>query len=83
MGRFCILNFNSVFSEPFINGEILLAVKDCNCTFSCKNVILHTIKEQWIAIVKCKTYSPSRICSRHFEKKMLQKSLWQKVMEQC
>ncbi len=27
------------------------------------------IREQWIAIVKCKTNSHSRICSRHFEKK--------------
>ena len=76
MGRFCILNFNSVFSEPFINGEILLAGKDGNFTLSCKNVILHTIKEQWIGLVKCKTNSPSRISSRHFEKKMLQKFLW-------
>ena len=56
------------------------SVKDCISTSSCKNVILHTIKEQWIAIVKWKTDSPSRISSRHFENKcnrsIYGKKLW-------
>ena len=82
MGRFCILNFTQ-FSQNRILTMKYCSVKDCNSTSSCKNVILHTIKEQWIGLVKCKTNFPSRISSRHFEKKMLQKSLWQKVMEQC
>ena len=64
MGRFCFLNFtqNSVLTMTYCS------VKDCKCTSSCENIILHTIKEQWIAIIKWKTNSPSRICSRHFEK---------------
>ena len=45
------------------------SVKDCISTSSYKNVILHTIKEQWIAIVKWKTDSPNRICSRYFKNK--------------
>ena len=47
------LEFYSVFSEQFINDEILL----CN---SCENGILHTIKELWILIVTWKTNSPSK-----------------------
>ena len=60
------------------------SIKDCISTSSCKNVILHTIKEQWIAIVKWKTDSPSRISSRHFENKcnrsLYGKKLWNNVV---
>ena len=55
------------------------SVKDCNSTSSCKNVILHTIKEQWIAIVKWKTDSPSRIYSVHFENKCYRSPYGKKV----
>ena len=43
-GEVLYLKFYSVFSEQFISNEILLC-KDCKCTSSCENVILHTIKE--------------------------------------
>ena len=48
------------------------SVIDCNTTSSCEIVILHTIKEQWIAIVKWKTNSLNRICNRHSEKNALE-----------
>ena len=79
MGRFCILNFTQ-FSQNRILTMKYCSVKDCNSTSSCKNVILHTIKEQWIAIVKWKTDSPNRICSRYFKNKCYRslygKKLW-------
>ena len=60
------------------------SVKDCNNTSSCKNVILHRIKEQWIAIVKWKTDFLSLLCSRHFENKCYRslygKKLWNNVV---
>ena len=83
MGRFCILNFTE-FSQNRILTMRYCSVKDCISTSSCKNVILHTIKEQWIAIVKWKTDSPSRISSRHFENKCYRslygKKLWNNVV---
>ena len=79
MGRFYIFNFTQ-FSQNRIVTMKCCSVKDCNSTSSCKNVILHMIKEQWIEIVKWKTDSPSRICSRHFENKCYRslcgKKLW-------
>ena len=79
MGRFCILNFTE-FSQNRILTMRYCSVKDCISTSSCKNVILHMIKEKWIEIVKWKTDSPSRICSRHFENKCYRslcgKKLW-------
>ena len=79
MGRFCILNFTQ-FSQNLILTMNYCFVKDCNRTSSCENIIQHTIKEQWIAIVKWKTDSPSRICSQHFENKCCRslygKKLW-------
>ena len=79
MGRFCILNFTQFYQNRILTMKYC-SVKDCNRTSSCENVILHTLKEQWIAIVKWKTDSPSRICSRHFENKCYRslcgKRLW-------
>ena len=80
MGRFCILNF-SQFSQNSLHIIMkYCSAKDCNSTSSFKNVILHTIKEQWIPIVKQKTDSPRRIYSRHFENKCYRslygKKLW-------
>jgi len=50
MGRFCILNFT-----PFSQNNLLTmkycSVKDCKCTSSCENVILHTIMELWILVI--------------------------------
>jgi len=67
MGRFWILNFTQSYQNHLLTIKYC-SVKDCNSTSSCENVILQVIKEQWIAIVKWKTNSPRRICSRHFEK---------------
>ena len=53
------LEFYSVFSEPFINYEILL----CKRRSSGENIILHAIKEQWISLSKWKTKSSNRICN--------------------
>ena len=47
-GEVLYLKFYS-FSQNRILTMKYCSVKDCNSTFSCKNVILHTIKEQWIA----------------------------------
>ena len=55
-GEVLYLKFYSVFSEPFINDEIL-PYKN-KCTSSWENGILHTIKKQWILIVIWKTNSP-------------------------
>ena len=70
MGRFCILNFTQ-FSQNRILTMKYCSVKDC------KNVILHTIKEQYI--VKWKTDSPSRIYSVHFENKCYRSPYGKKV----
>ena len=53
MGRFCILNFTQ-FSQNRLLTMKYCSVKDCNSTSSCENIILHTIKEQWIATVNGK-----------------------------
>jgi hypothetical protein len=73
-GEVLYLEFYSVLSESYTVHEILL------CKRLQSYVILHTLKEQCIAIVKWKTDSPSRICSRHFENKCYRslycKRLW-------
>ena len=40
---------------------------------------MHTLKEQWIAIVKWKTDSPSRVYSVHFENKCYRSLYGKKV----
>ena len=47
-GEVLYLEFYSVLSESYSNHELLL-LKDCNLTSSSENIILHTLKEQWIA----------------------------------
>ena len=78
MGIFCILNFTQ-FSQNRILTMNYCSVKDCNPTSSCENVILHMLKEQWIAIVKWKTDSPSRVYSVHFENKWYRSLYGKKV----
>ena len=79
MGRFCISNFTQFYQNRILTMNYC-SVKDCISTSSYKNVILHTIKEKWIAIVKWKTDSPNRICSRYFKNKCCRslygKKLW-------
>ena len=82
MGRFCILNFTQFYQNRILSMKYCSG-KDCNRTSFCENVILHTLKEQCIAIVKWKTDSHSRICSRHFENKCYRSLFGKKVMEQC
>ena len=44
------------FSQNRLLTMEYCSVKDSNNMTSCEDVILHTIKEQWIAIVKWKTF---------------------------
>ena len=78
-GEVLYLKFTQ-FSQNRILTMKYCSVKDCNSPSSCKNAILHTIKEQWIALDKWKTDSSSQICSRHFENKcyrsLFGKKLW-------
>ena len=82
MGRFCISNFTQFYQNRILTMNYC-SVKDCISTSSYKNVILHTIREKWIAIVKWKTDSPNRICSRYFKNKCYRslygKKLWNNV----
>ena len=57
-GQVLYIEFYSVFTEQFLNDEILLCKRLYNSTSSCENVILHTIKEKWILIVAMTTNSP-------------------------
>ena len=78
-GEVLYLEFYSVLSESYTTMNYCY-LKDCNRTSSSENIILHTLKEQWIAIVKWKTDFPRRICSRHFKNKCYRslcgKKLW-------
>ena len=77
MGRFCIFHFTQFYQNRILTMKYC-SVKDCNSTPSCKNVILHTIKEQWIAIVKWKQILLDGY--RHFKNKCYRslycKRLW-------
>ena len=50
-GEVLYLEFYSVLSESYTNHELLLS-KRLKSYVIRENVILHTLKEQWIAIVK-------------------------------
>jgi len=50
-GEVLYLEFYSVLSESYTNHELLLC-KRLKSYVIRENVILHTLKEQWIAIVK-------------------------------